>query len=764
MYETLESLGYEISEDHKLTGQVSYETMRAAIKGFFVDKNIKSKDTLLFYFSGHGVPEDNGEHYLATSEMNPEEPFDKGYSFEDLQRMINRSVSTRIVIILDCCYSGAAKAAKGGSGEEEATLGREAINNRIRSGEGKCVLASSLSYQKSYATKEGGYSLFTHYLIGGLKGNTDSVNNDGTVTPDSLGRYVYHKVTEKLPKQKPIRKVETSGDIILAEYPDLAKPYVQASSTTPLRKSRTIFVPIFLVAAILAIIFGINIAGITNFPINHQEVDKKLNVNDTNVLGKPPVFQIFDKKKDNLTVSFNSWAYSTNNLTSSSIDFGDGSKKNYNLTGQTNRNFEYFPEDQGYNGYPYTTQVSPNWVGPLTYHTYAKPGVYSIRIAVNDTGGQSNYTTWKVDLKEPSTSGIKVGPQPRAVEVDAKKGLVYVYNDSKNGSLSVINGTTNTVVNNIDLGYKSSLFPSSNPVSISINPNSSNIYVTNLDPDTDLDPVDDNITTFTTTVINGTTHRIVTAFNTSLSTPADSLDLIVYINPVTNMIYAMRTQGYTINGGTTLSIINGTTNSLIKTYNIRTDPGNPHLLYGNPLNNMVYLVNGTEGNDNRTLSIINGTTNSIISPVPLNDTSHPFLEKTTNRLYLFTTVNNEIINCRSVINASVCAQSLVIRDGYNGTQVDTIPISSNHNLLEYYQGVANSKTGKIYVTGFGDNVTVIDYKNRSKVLTIPVGWDPSDIAIDSKTNTIYITNYNSNTTSVINGNTDRRINIPSPPF
>lgn len=112
MYQILKSLGYEIADNHKLIGKVNYVELRDGIIKFFIDKKIKSKDTLLFYFSGHGIPEDNGELYLATSEIDPEKPFVKGFSFEDLQRMMDRSVSTRKVIILDCCYSGAARVGK----------------------------------------------------------------------------------------------------------------------------------------------------------------------------------------------------------------------------------------------------------------------------------------------------------------------------------------------------------------------------------------------------------------------------------------------------------------------------------------------------------------------------------------------------------------------------------------------------------------------------------------------------------------------------
>lgn len=64
-------------------------------------------------------------------------------------------------------------------------------------------------------------------MIEGLKGNEETVDNYGYVTPDSLGRYVYNKIMslppEERPIQKPIRKVQQSGDIILAYYPQFAR-------------------------------------------------------------------------------------------------------------------------------------------------------------------------------------------------------------------------------------------------------------------------------------------------------------------------------------------------------------------------------------------------------------------------------------------------------------------------------------------------------------------------------------------------------------
>ena len=106
MYDILYSLDYKISDKHKLIGYVKYETIRDAIIDFFTDPSNRAEDTLLFYYSGHGIPDDDGEIFFASSDIDPDAPYRKGFSFSDLTKMIQRSVSIRIVTILDCCYSG----------------------------------------------------------------------------------------------------------------------------------------------------------------------------------------------------------------------------------------------------------------------------------------------------------------------------------------------------------------------------------------------------------------------------------------------------------------------------------------------------------------------------------------------------------------------------------------------------------------------------------------------------------------------------------
>jgi uncharacterized caspase-like protein len=236
MYEILESLGYEISENNKLIGKVEGEKVRDKIYDFFGANTNHPDDLLVFYYSGRGVLDVDGYTYLASSDVNPDEPGRRGFSFEELSKMIQKSISTSVVVILDCCYSGSAKVSKGDD-EDAAKLGTKAIDETFRKlpeGQGKYILSASQAAQEAYALGTGEHSIFTYYLLQGLRGNTDSVDSEGNVTPRTLGKYVYKKMmslpVEKRPKQKPITRAEESGEVILASY-DKLRPVTKKGVT-----------------------------------------------------------------------------------------------------------------------------------------------------------------------------------------------------------------------------------------------------------------------------------------------------------------------------------------------------------------------------------------------------------------------------------------------------------------------------------------------------------------------------------------------------
>ncbi|MGI8832075.1 MAG: hypothetical protein ACR2IS_05490, partial [Nitrososphaeraceae archaeon] len=117
----------------------------------------------------------------------------------------------------------------------------------------------------------------------------------------------------------------------------------------------------------------------------------------------------------------------------------------------------------------------------------------------NDLIYVSNYgqfnTTGTVSVINGTTNtivaNIPVGKNPQAIVYNPANGLVYVANTLSN-TLSIINGTSNSLVGSIVVGN----FPGKNPTGIAINPINNTIYVTNMGSNT-------------VSEINGTTNALV---------------------------------------------------------------------------------------------------------------------------------------------------------------------------------------------------------------------------------------------------------------
>ncbi|GAA4235252.1 hypothetical protein GCM10022254_42120 [Actinomadura meridiana] len=214
--------------------------VNAAIEDLFCDR--QPDDVLLLYVSCHGVKDDAGRLYFATTNTRINRLGSTAVASTFVGEQMARSMSRNIILLLDCCYSGAfvegmVMRGDGGGGGGGGGVG---ITERL-SGSGRAILSSSSALEYSFELDErhvtreismeaagrerrGRPSIFTAALVDGLTSGEADYNGDGRISVDELYDYAYSKVTAENPKQTPTKFSDVSGELIVAYSPRTARP------------------------------------------------------------------------------------------------------------------------------------------------------------------------------------------------------------------------------------------------------------------------------------------------------------------------------------------------------------------------------------------------------------------------------------------------------------------------------------------------------------------------------------------------------------
>jgi len=165
------------------------ETSSGFIKAQWIDfLNIIPKDaTVYFYYSGHGVPGNDGNAYILPSDTNAETiVLDKQFRLSNIYKSLNDTKAKRIVAFVDSCFSG-----------------KDDNGNLLFGGVAPILRHNPLNIEKSKMTlitagganefsnqyKEKQHRLFSFYLMKGLaKGFTSS---------EELFKYIRKNVLDK---------------------------------------------------------------------------------------------------------------------------------------------------------------------------------------------------------------------------------------------------------------------------------------------------------------------------------------------------------------------------------------------------------------------------------------------------------------------------------------------------------------------------------------------------------------------------------------
>ena len=187
--------------------------MQSAIGELF--SRCSHRDLVLLYFTGHGVTDEQGDFFFTTCETRK---FDSGslnrgtvVSAAFVRDEMRKCASRRQVAILDCCFSGAFP--DGVLAMDDQTIDVE----RHLGGEGRAVLTAATSTQ--YALEQTGeeLSVYTRYLVEGLKTGAAVPDGEELIRVGHLHHYVRDKLKTAAAAMSPqIYAAREGQSIVLA--------------------------------------------------------------------------------------------------------------------------------------------------------------------------------------------------------------------------------------------------------------------------------------------------------------------------------------------------------------------------------------------------------------------------------------------------------------------------------------------------------------------------------------------------------------------
>ncbi len=194
----------------------SWHEARLDLSRFFRKRD--KDDLLLLYFSGHGHREPSGEFYFIFDDTERDDLDASAINAQFVRKQVDNSLSQRKVVILDCCHSAAFFGEKGASTAEE-----DVITAFQGDGAGKIILAASLAIQKAQENAPDGIttanSLFTSFLIEGLRTGNADLDDDGKIGAEELFEFVRAEMQAIHAAQTPKKFVSAHGEIVVAKNP-----------------------------------------------------------------------------------------------------------------------------------------------------------------------------------------------------------------------------------------------------------------------------------------------------------------------------------------------------------------------------------------------------------------------------------------------------------------------------------------------------------------------------------------------------------------
>ncbi|MDF3069628.1 MAG: 5-methylthioadenosine/S-adenosylhomocysteine nucleosidase [Polyangiaceae bacterium] len=170
----------------------------------------RAEDTVVVFFSGHGLRQvdgDRAEAYLLPIDYDPRNLERTALSATELTRLLGAIQAKRLVVLLDACHAAGAAQLKTGAATATFKSGLDdKTYEALGRGAGRVVIASSRADELSCVLPGMNNSLFTAYLLEALAGAAASEDEDFVRVLD-----VFHHISENVPlraTQHPVLKAQ----------------------------------------------------------------------------------------------------------------------------------------------------------------------------------------------------------------------------------------------------------------------------------------------------------------------------------------------------------------------------------------------------------------------------------------------------------------------------------------------------------------------------------------------------------------------------
>jgi len=219
---------------------VHYYEIRTQLERFFQNRGLD--DFLLLHFSCHGIKDASGRLFFAASDTSKDLLEATGISAEYVHGLLEGCRSRRVLVLLDCCYSGAFT-----SGLRARADDNVQATERLQ-GRGRAVLTASNSLEYAWEGDDpsqlGEASVFTSAVVEALRSPDADRDGDGWVSVDELYDYVFNVVRLRTPNQTPSKSVQTQGSLLVARSTEVQlAASLQEALSSPVADTRLGIVP-----------------------------------------------------------------------------------------------------------------------------------------------------------------------------------------------------------------------------------------------------------------------------------------------------------------------------------------------------------------------------------------------------------------------------------------------------------------------------------------------------------------------------------------